>query len=110
MENGATTRICWPQNSYSNFNPMKLLIAICLLETTLQAGTISGSVHARGKEGTASQGGEDKYASRKYKFVERINYDELHDFIVYIDQPTAVKPLPPDKPIQVITTNKVTQQ
>src|ERR1043165_2885839 len=87
-----------------------ILITICLLETTLQAGSISGSVHARGKEGTETTGGDDKYASRKYKFVERINYDEMHDFVVYIDQAPAVKPLPPDKPVLVVTTKKVTQK
>jgi plastocyanin len=32
-------------------------------------------------------GGGDAYASRKWKFVERIDYAHLTDFVVYVDEP-----------------------
>lgn len=52
----------------------------------LSAGTIRGTVHAEGKTaGEADSTG--KYDSRKYKFVERINYAALHDFVIYLDGP-----------------------
>ena len=85
---------------------MKLLISMLLLGLAgalgLQAGTITGTVRAEGKtpeEGSA--GG--KYASRKYKFVERVDYEELRDFVVFIDLKLTNTPAPPPKPLQVIT-------
>lgn len=52
------------------------------------AGTIRGTVKAEGKTSDSAAGG-GKYDSRKYKFVERINYAELKDFVVYIEGPVA---------------------
>ena len=50
------------------------------------AGTIVGSVRAEGKTGAGSDSaGGGAYASRKYKFVERVNYEEMHDFLVFIE-------------------------
>ncbi|PYM10640.1 MAG: hypothetical protein DME18_15855, partial [Verrucomicrobia bacterium] len=68
------------------------------------AGDISGTVRAEGKPGVespADAGG--KYESRKFKFVERLDYTQLRDFVVYVDQPTAEKPTPPAKPLEVVT-------
>jgi len=54
------------------------------------AGNITATVQAGGKAGANPGGGSDgKYDSRKFKFVERIDYKELHDFVVYIDGPIA---------------------
>ena len=50
------------------------------------AGTISGTVRAQGPDKPASAGGADSYGSRRYKFVERVDYDRLEDFVVSIDQ------------------------
>lgn len=49
------------------------------------AGTIIGSVRAEGKSGTDSDTDGGAYASRKYKFVERVNYEDMHEFLVFID-------------------------
>ncbi|ATC62785.1 hypothetical protein CMV30_01715 [Nibricoccus aquaticus] len=49
------------------------------------AGTITGTVLARGADEAAGAGGGN-YQSRRYKFVEKIDYDSLEDFVVYIDQ------------------------
>jgi len=49
-------------------------------------GTITGIVAAKGPpaalEGPAGGG----YKSRRYKFAERVDYEHLQDFVVYIDQ------------------------
>src|SRR5947208_2705814 len=79
------------------------LVLLAFLLSSVQAGTITGFVHAEGKMGTASDAMCGKYDSRQFKFVERVNYSELHDFIVYIEGPTGPVPLPPEKPAQVVT-------
>lgn len=63
-----------------------LLVALAGLATSCMAGTISGTVRAQGAEKPASGGGDDSYGSRRYKFVERVDYDRLEDFVVSIDQ------------------------
>jgi len=80
-----------------------LVITLSLLTAASTFGaTITGTVIARGPEQTGSaQGG--KYDSRKFKFVEKINYPELKDFIVYIDQPVTNTPTSAPKTVQVIT-------
>jgi plastocyanin len=84
-------------------------LLICLLSTTAFAGDITGTVRAEGKEGVPSQTeGGAKYDSRKFKFVERVDYSQLRDFVVYIDQPMAEKPKPPAKPLEVVTQKDAT--
>lgn len=81
-------------------DPMKLLrcwLGMWLAVASASAGTISGSVRAQpaASPETAADGG---YASRRYKFVERVDYERLRDFVVSIDAPAggsaeaAVKP------------------
>jgi plastocyanin len=54
------------------------------------AGTIAGTVRALPPAGLPeSTGGGGGYDSRRYKFAERIDYEHLRDFVVYIDQPVA---------------------
>src|SRR5437763_17184444 len=70
---------------------------------TAFAGDITGSVRAEGKPGVESPpAGGGKYESRKFKFVERVDYTQLRDFVVYVDQPTAEKPTPPAIPLEVV--------
>ena len=66
-----------------------LLIALALASVLpAAAGTIRGTVRAEPPAGLDQQGGDDDaYASRKWKFVERIDYAHLTDFVVYIDEP-----------------------
>src|SRR5688572_5834850 len=75
-----------------------------------QAGTIVGTVRAQGKEGASEDLVAGKYDSRKFKFIERVNYAEMRDFIVYIDEPATQPPAPPAEPVQVVTTKKITQR
>ena len=83
----------------------KRIIAVWILLCAIagaRSGTITGMVRAHGKEGaeaSASSGG--KYESRQFKFVERVNYAELRDFVVYIVGPVGSKVSVPEKPAQV---------
>jgi plastocyanin len=90
-----------------------LLIISIVASATLhaaQAGTLTGTVRAEGKRGTEPSGDSDgKYDSRKYKFAERINYAELHDFVVYIDGPVAGKTNAPEK-VLTVDTRRISQK
>src|SRR2546429_287580 len=83
---------------------LTLIFILVLWPATLFACDITGTVRAEGKQGVelpANGGG--KYESRKFKFVERVDYTQLRDFVVYLDQPAAEKPTPPAKPLEVVT-------
>ena len=79
---------------------VKLALRLCVLlagcaPTLVQAGSITGIVRANpprtGGDQVAAGGA---YESRRYKYVEKIDYDKLRDFVVYIDQP--ISELAPD--------------
>src|SRR5436190_2520288 len=55
--------------------------------TTGFAGTIFGAVKAQPKPelAAAAGAGGGKYDSRQFKFVETVKYDQIKDFIVYIE-------------------------
>src|SRR5256885_14990088 len=86
---------------------MKTVFLFLLMALTLsasaQAGTISGIVRAEGKPGAEADALCGKYDSREFKFIERINYAEMRDFLLFIDGPIADKAVPPEKPVQVKT-------
>ena len=82
-----------------------LMLAGCAV---VHAGTITGTVRARGKEGDGDAGG-GKYDSRKFKFVERVEFAELKDFVVHVVGPPGTNAAPPEKPAQVVT-RKVSQK
>jgi plastocyanin len=86
-----------------------ILLVAAGLATPTSAATITGTVHAEGKPGADADASGGKYESRQFKFVERVNYAEMHDFAVYIEGATGTKPVVPDKPVQVIT-KRVLQQ
>lgn len=79
-----------------------MLLVTSILAGALQAGSITGTVKAKGAT-VASDSGADAYGSRRYKFVEKINYDQFRDFVVYLDQAVAGAPfVPPAKPAIII--------
>ena len=88
----------------SNFN-LRLCQALCFLSAfSMQAGTIVGSVRAEGKPGADVEAQGGKYDSRQFKFAERVNYAEMHDFVVYIVGPVGDTPVaPPEKPVEIVT-------
>jgi plastocyanin len=53
---------------------------------TALAGTIVGNIHAEGKADAGGDPATDgAYANRKYKFVEKVDYAAMHDFVVYVE-------------------------
>lgn len=64
-----------------------LIALLSLAAVTATAGTITGRVQARGADQAAGGGGEGgSYKSRRYKFLEKIDYASLRDFVVHIEQ------------------------
>lgn len=79
-----------------------------LFAANLFAGTIIGTVKAQARPEVQEDIESGKYERRKYKLIERINYDELKDFVVYIDQPMTGVNHPPQKTMQVIIQKDAT--
>ena len=57
----------------------------------MHGGTITGTVKARGAPDGRGRGRAAAMPtrSRRYKYVERLDYDQLRDFVVYVDSPVA---------------------
>src|SRR5262249_48019075 len=94
------------QSSIFNFQFLeRTTVALAFLITglSIHAGNIIGTVTAQGKPGTEADPTCNKYDSRQFKFVERVNYSEMRDFLVHIEGPVGGKPVVPEKPVQVIT-------
>jgi plastocyanin len=72
--------------------------------TAAHAGSISGIVKAKGPPEVPQQSGDDAYQSRRYKFAEKIDYEHLRDFVVYIDQ--AMPAAPGGAATEAVTTQK----
>jgi hypothetical protein len=68
-------------------------------------GSIVGTVRGVPPTSPAAATTSGAYDSRRYKYVEKIDYDHLRDFVVYIDQPVAeLNPAPP--PRATVTTTQ----
>jgi len=87
--------------------PKRILLALWLCSAAVaSAGTINGTVRGVPPEGGETGGaGGGAYDSRRYKFAEKIDYEHLRDFVVYLE---GTVPAPdPAKPLQAaITTQK----
>jgi len=64
-----------------------VLAGSLLALSTVEAGSISGTIRAQGKQGAEEDTGGGSYSSKALKGAERINYDDIHDFVVYIKGP-----------------------
>ena len=69
-----------------------LLLSSLSLAASASAGTIVGTVRARGAETAPTASGDGAYASRRYKFVERLDYDQLRDFVVPLARSLRPRP------------------
>ncbi|HYE31801.1 MAG TPA: carboxypeptidase regulatory-like domain-containing protein [Methylomirabilota bacterium] len=92
-------------NSLAPVPALPFVVGLCLAFSTY-AGTIVGVVTAKGRAEAEQLGG--KYDSRKFKFAEKVNYNELKDFVVYVDEAPASAPKPPEKPVQIVTQKDAT--
>lgn len=62
-----------------------LLLCLCLVAPHFAgAGNISGTVQARGKDAADDSAGGGNYASKSLKFAQRVDYENMRDFVVYI--------------------------
>ncbi len=76
----------------------------------VRAGTIVGTVRAEGKTDAPGDDAGGAYASRKFKFAEKVDYAAMRDFVVYIKGPVGTNTVvPPGKPL-VVTTTRISQQ
>src|SRR5581483_9530827 len=102
-----------PLDAVILLNSMKCLLIAAAMATVCwsgRAGTIVGNIHAEGKAGAAS--GTDAggaYANRKYKFVPKVDYAAMHDFVVYIEGPVGTNTAPATNVVSV-TTRRIAQQ
>jgi len=74
--------------------PVPLICAGLLLLQAASGGTISGLIRAKGKDGAGDAAGGGNYESKSLKFAQRIDYDSMRDFVVYIAGPVAGAPAP----------------
>lgn len=65
-------------------NWLRFLVSLLFTLQPLLGGTISGSARAQGKDGADANADSGEYASKKLKFAERINYEEIRPFVVYV--------------------------
>jgi plastocyanin len=78
-----------------------MLLFSLLAPVAARAGDLVGTVVARGP--AEAPGGGDKYASRKFKFVERVEYEALRDFVVSLEGPGPAHPAGAPAVRQVVT-------
>lgn len=69
----------------------------------LHAGSISGRVRARSATESTGAASSDAYGSRKYKFLEKVDYSALRDFVVSIVDAEYVPPEGQPPPKAVVT-------
>src|SRR5262249_35596031 len=86
------------------------VFAAMLCGASANAGTIVGNVHAQGKAGVDSSGGgqDGAYASRKYKFVPKVDYAAMDDFVVYIEGQVGTNTAESTN-ILVVSTKRIAQ-
>ena len=73
------------------------------------AGTITGNVSAQGKTNVVDAVRDGAYASRKYKFVEKMDYAAMHDFVVYVEGSLPTNSAPSTH-LATVTTARVAQE
>ena len=84
---------------------LQLAVVLLLSALTGRAGPIVGTVQGHGPAPAEGSGAGGSYGSMRYKFAERVDYEHLQDFVVYINQ--AVPGAPPPGPAQQMTQHFV---
>jgi len=86
-----------------------LTLAVMALQS-VRAGTIVGSVHAEGKAPSPGDDAGGAYASRKYKFAEKVDYDAMRDFVVYIKGPVGTNTVVAPSNHVIVNTTRIKQE
>jgi plastocyanin len=85
-----------------------IFIALLTVEN-LFAGDITGTVCAAPKAGTEqNQSDTTGYASRKYKFVEKVDYADMKDFVVAIEGKVGTNEVSTN--VVTVTTTRIAQK
>jgi plastocyanin len=79
-----------------------IFLALLIAAGESRGGTIVGTVRAQGKEGADQDSAGGAYQSHQFKFADRMDYANMHDFVVYVDQPLAEKVAPPTNTLQMV--------
>src|SRR4051812_37591354 len=86
------------------------ILMVSISVSSVRAGTVLGTVRAEGKTAGAADDTGGAYASRKYKFAERVDYSAMHDFVVYIKGPIGTNILVPSSNHVVVNTTRIKQE
>ncbi len=91
-------------------NKYSILCLALLAVSSLFAGDITGTVRAEPKAGADENQSAARaaYASRKFKYVERVDYAAMRDFVVYLEGKIGTNAVPTN--IVKVTTSRVAQQ
>ena len=91
---------------------MRIIVLTAVLSLTTiaaVAGTITGNVSAQGKTNADGSVGDGAYASRKYQFVEKMDYAAMHDFVVYVEGSFGTNGTASTN-LEQVTTTRVAQE
>ncbi len=86
-----------------------LATVLSLICNATLAGTITGNVRAQGKTNVEDAVSGGAYTSHKYKFLEKVNYAAMHDFVVYIEGPMGTN-ITASTNLEQVTTTRVAQE
>jgi plastocyanin len=87
------------------------LLAVVLISVLpIRAGTIVGTVRAEGRAPSQGDDASGAYASRKYKFAEKVDYDAMHDFVVYIKGPVGTNTAVAPSNHVIVNTTRIKQE
>jgi plastocyanin len=87
-----------------------LLALAAIARPSLRGGTIVGSARAEGKTPAQGDDAGGAYASRKYKFAEKVDYDAMRDFVVYIKGPLGTNTVIPPSNHVIVNTTRIKQE
>jgi plastocyanin len=73
------------------------------------AGTISGNVRAEGKTAADDAAAGGAYSGHKYKFVEKVDYAAMHDFVVYVEGSFGTNSAASTN-LEQVTTTRIAQE
>lgn len=87
-----------------------LIVPTLLAAGNLSAGDITGTVHAEPKAGAEMNplATTAAYSSRKFKFVEKVDYAAMRDFVVYLEGKVGTDAAPTN--VVEVTTMRVAQK
>ena len=91
-------------------NKYFIIIIALLVAQSLFGGDITGTVRAEPKAGAEENqlATRAAYSSRKFKYVERVDYAAMRDFVVYLEGKIGTNAAPTN--VVTVTTSRVAQQ